>query len=147
MAVLTSCVICVIHKLNSITEFDDYLGGEGLEFQNDQPIYIQIADFIKEQIASGQILPGAKLPSVREYSVFFEVSALTIQRTMEYLVREQLVVSKKGVGNFVREDCAENLQNVLAETQTRIFVKKMRNCGLSDGEIRILIDQILEEEA
>lgn len=118
-----------------------------MEFQNDQPIYIQIADYIKEQIASGQILPGEKLPSVREYSVFFEVSALTIQRTMEYLVREQLIVSKKGVGNFVREDYTENLQNVLAETQTRIFVKKMRNCGLSDGEIRALIDQILEEEA
>ncbi len=118
-----------------------------MEFQNEQPIYIQIADYIKEQIASGQITPGEKLPSVREYSVFFEVSALTIQRTMEYLVREGLVASKKGVGNFVRKDDAENLRNVLAETQTRAFVRKMKNCGLSAGEIKALIHQILEEDA
>lgn len=49
-----------------------------MDFQNDQPIYIQIGTFIKEQIINGTIRPGEKLPSVREYAVFFEVSPLTI---------------------------------------------------------------------
>lgn len=117
-----------------------------MEFQNDQPIYIQIANYIKEQIASGQILPGDKLPSVREYSVFFEVSALTIQRTMEYLVRDQIVEPKKGIGNFVRKDRIARLQNEMAETLTREYVKKLRNCGLDADTIRQLINRMLEEE-
>ena len=44
-----------------------------MDFQNDQPIYIQIGTFIKEQIINGTIQPGEKLPSVREYAVLFEV--------------------------------------------------------------------------
>ena len=33
-----------------------------MDFQNDQPIYIQIGTFIKEQIINGTIKPGEKLP-------------------------------------------------------------------------------------
>lgn len=54
-----------------------------MEFDNEKPIYIQIASLLKEQIASGRRRAGDKLPSVREGSVLFEVSALTMQRVMQ----------------------------------------------------------------
>lgn len=114
-----------------------------MEFQNDQPIYIQIATKIKEQIVSGRIRPGDKLPSVREYSVLFEVSALTIQRAMQYLEKEQVIYSRKGVGNFVREDTKQSLQGQMINDLAGEFIKKMRNCGLQGDEIRELVDRFL----
>ncbi len=133
-----------IHKLNSKTQIKEK-EGERLEFHNEQPIYIQIATIIKQQIASGQLQSGQKLPSVREYSVFFEVSALTIQRTMQYLEQEQVICSKKGVGNFVREESADSLQKKMAQAQTEDFIRKMRGCGLSDTEIQVLVEDALQE--
>lgn len=114
-----------------------------MEFQNDQPIYIQIANVIKEQIARGELQAGEKLWSVREYSVLFEVSALTVQRMMEYLVREGLVTSRKGIGSFVREDCVQDLQTALIREQAEEFVRKMENCGLDAQQIRELIGETL----
>lgn len=114
-----------------------------MEFQNDQPIYIQIANVIKEQIARGELQAGEKLRSVREYSVQFEVSALTVQRTMEYLAKEGLVMSRKGIGSFVREDCVQDLQTTLIQEQAREFVRKMKSCGLGAQEIRALVEQML----
>ncbi len=51
-----------------------------MEFQTDTPIYLQIATDIKQQILKGALCPGDKLFSVREYSILYEVSPLTVQK-------------------------------------------------------------------
>lgn len=106
-----------------------------MDFQNDQPIYLQIGTFIKEQIISQALSPGEKLPSVREYAVIFEVSPLTIHRTIQYLEAEGIIETKKGVGSFVRADIREKLSDDMVKGQVRDFIVKMRNCGLTDKEI------------
>lgn len=116
-----------------------------MEFQNNQPIYIQIASYIKEQIASGQLHSGEKLPSVREYSVFFEVSALTIQRAMEYLLKEHLIIPRKGIGNFVTDNIS-HLQDELVGKLTIDYIQNMKSCGLSSEEIQEVIELMLKED-
>lgn len=110
-----------------------------MEFDNEKPIYIQIASLLKEQIASGRRRAGDKLPSVREGSVLFEVSALTMQRVMQQLESEGIIFSRKGIGYFVREECVGSLQTRLAEEKTVEFVRAMKNCGLSLEEVCGLI--------
>lgn len=51
-----------------------------IEFNEREPIYIQIINHIKMQIASSDIKGGDKLPSVREFSVEIKVNPNTIQR-------------------------------------------------------------------
>ena len=111
-----------------------------MEFDNEKPIYIQIASLLKEQIASGQRRAGDKLPSVREGSVLFEVSALTMQRVMQQLESEGIIISKKGIGYFIREEHAGSLQARLAREKTGEFVRTMKNCGLPLEEVQRLIE-------
>ena len=111
-----------------------------MEFDNEKPIYIQIASLLKEQIASGRRRAGDKLPSVREGSVLFEVSALTMQRVMQQLESEGIIISKKGIGYFIREEHAGGLQARLAREKTGEFVRTMKNCGLSLEEVQCLIE-------
>lgn len=116
-----------------------------MEFDNEKPIYIQIASLLKEQIASGQYRAGDKLPSVREGAVLFEVSALTVQRVMQQLESEGIAFSRKGIGYFVREECVGSLQAKLTRKKTGEFVRTMKNCGLSLTEVQGLVEAEWED--
>ena len=117
-----------------------------MEFKSDIPIYIQIASDIKEQILNGKIHEGDKLRSIREYSVEYEVSPLTIQRTFQLLDVDQMTYSKKGIGSFVKMGAKEYLQESVVESTVQEFVIKMRNCGLSNSEIINLVEKSISGE-
>ena len=103
-----------------------------MDFRTNIPIYVQIATSIKEQIMSGSLHYGDKLPSVREYSLIFEVSALTIQRAISQLDLEGIIQSKKGIGSFVLRDCKDTLESCMIGQQVDEFVEKMKKMGLTD---------------
>lgn len=111
-----------------------------MEFDHEKPIYIQIASVLKQQIASGQRKAGGKLPSVREGAVQFEVSALTMQRVMQHLESEGIIISKKGIGYFIREECTGSLQARMTREKAGEFVRVMKNCGLSLEEVFSLVE-------
>lgn len=106
-----------------------------MEFCAERPIYIQIGTDIKEQILRGSLRPEEKLPSVREYSVKYEVSPLTIQRAMQYLEQQGIIYSQKGVGNFVRTRAEERLHEDMIGQEIRAFVERLRKRGLTGEEI------------
>lgn len=111
-------------------------------FNTEQPIYLQIGMDIKEQIVGGKLVPGEKLRSVREYSVLYEVSPLTIQRAMQYLESEGVIYSRKGIGNFIKTDVMDSLEGSMLDEQICGFIGHLRKCGLSDEDI---IGRILKE--
>lgn len=115
-----------------------------MNFDNNQPIYIQIGTIIKEQILTGTLHTGEKLPSVREYAVIFEVSPLTIHRALQYLEQEQVVATKKGVGSFVREAIRDELSRQMVKGQVHDFVSKMRDYGIADDDIIRLVHSELK---
>lgn len=104
-------------------------------FNTEQPIYLQIGMDIKEQIVGRKLVPGEKLRSVREYSVYYEVSPLTIQRAMQYLESEGVIYSQKGVGNFIKADVMDSLEGSMLDEKIRGFIGHLRKCGLSDEDI------------
>jgi DNA-binding transcriptional regulator YhcF (GntR family) len=110
-------------------------------FQDNIPIYVQIATDIKEQIISGKLQDGDKLSSVREYSVIYEVTALTIQRAIQLLEIEGVIQTKKGVGSFVSSGARSVLSDKVIGMQIQEFLSRMRNMGISDNEILTLIQE------
>lgn len=66
-------------------------------------IYEEIADQIKEQITSGKLLPGAKLPSTRELSERFQVGRSTVREALSALKAMGLVEIHQGEGSYVRK--------------------------------------------
>jgi GntR family transcriptional regulator len=67
-----------------------------------QPAYRQIADALREQIRSGQLPPGAQLPSERELMQAWSVSGKTIVAALGQLRAEGRIISYQGRGVFVR---------------------------------------------
>ena len=66
-------------------------------------LQLRIADAIRAGIASGQYPPGSKLPGLPALAQTYKASLVTVRLALARLRQEGLIVSRQGVGNFVRE--------------------------------------------
>ena len=107
------------------------------KFTDDAPIYQQIMNIMKRQIASGELKAGQKLSSVRELALEAGVNPNTMQRAFACLEDEGLVITAGTLGRFVTDD-----DRVIAEARERIasflvadFARKITGLGytLHDG--------------
>ncbi len=65
------------------------------------PVYLQIANSIKEQIMAGEVADGTVLPSERTLAKLLDVHRNTIVRAYNELKAEDFINSKQGVGYIV----------------------------------------------
>ena len=72
-----------------------------LDYRDARPIYAQICDGFRDQIRSGILSPGDRLPSVRELATQLTINPNTIQRAYRELELQGWVASVPGKGNFV----------------------------------------------
>lgn len=68
-----------------------------------RPMYLQIMDSIKQLILKGEWAAGQALPSIRELAVSVKVSVITVKRAYQELERENVIVTRHGLGSFVAE--------------------------------------------
>ena len=74
-----------------------------LDLKSRKSIYEQVMDQLKEQIMTGQMATGEKLPSVRERSKSITVNPNTVQKAYRELERQGYVYTTSGVGTFVAD--------------------------------------------
>ncbi len=72
-----------------------------LDYRDVRPIYTQICDGFRDQIRSGILCTGDKLPSVRELAMELTINPNTIQRAYRELEMQGWVASVPGKGSFV----------------------------------------------
>jgi len=82
-----------------------------MEFDNNKPIYIQIADNICDRVLSGQIKPGDRIPSVRDWGAEIGVNPNTVARSYEVLSSRGVIINQRGIGFFVVNDALDVIRN------------------------------------
>lgn len=120
----------------------------GWTFQTDLPIYTQLVDAIKFSIVSGELLPGARMSTVRDLALEAGVNPNTMQRALQQLEREGLVFSQRSSGRFVTEDVSviDRARSALAAEYVRRYRDSMVSLGFSEDEMRALLSGSGEEE-
>lgn len=111
------------------------------------PIYEQIVEQIKAQIMEGKLQEEAVLPSVRGLANELRISALTVKKAYDYLEEEGFTVTVHGKGTYVAASNAQRLreeQQKQAEAELEQAIQKARRCGLTEEEIRQMVELILE---
>ncbi len=109
------------------------------EWNDSQPIYRQIRDLVVEMILDRVLNEGDPLPSVRQISAEYRVNPLTVLKSFQQLVDEQLVEKKRGRGMFVKADARDLLlqgerQKFLTEQWPRVYATIQR-LGLTAQEL------------
>ena len=108
-----------------------------IDFLPDKPIYQQLIDRITGGIIRGNVKPGEKLPSVREYAVEVGVNANTMQRVYKELEMMGISETKRGQGTFVtdNETRLQQLRDEVKEGLVESFLNSIESLGFSKKEM------------
>ena len=119
-----------------------------LSQSNPDPMYKQVTDQVKDAIASGDLKPNDKLPSIREMAKALNISMITIKRAYLDLENEGYILTRAGLGSFVADVDREGLRDrklgEFIEELTRI-IKTGKKFGIKKQEI-VQAVQAIEED-
>lgn len=114
--------------------------------KTDRAVYLQIIDYIRMQIFSGEIGCGDKLLSVRELSNVLNVNPNTVQRAYAELERTGLVDTIRNTGREVtnNREIIKQSKEEMAREYTSEYFFNMVNMGFSKEEIIKNIEKMEE---
>ena len=73
-----------------------------IDRQTFEPAYVQLVNILKDQIAQGVYLPGSRLPSESELCKRYQVSPMTVRRSINILLDQGIVSTIQGSGTYVK---------------------------------------------
>ena len=116
-----------------------------LDHRDGRPIYQQILDGFCSQIRSGVLLPGDRLPSVRELATQLAINPNTIQRAYRELEVQGWIVSVGGKGSFVSGTPVAEQDRLLEEFDK--LSAMLFSLGVTAGELMARLEKGVENHA
>jgi GntR family transcriptional regulator len=109
------------------------------EWNDNQPIYRQLRDRVVAMILDGVLKEGDALPSVRNVAADYRLNPLTVLKSYQELVDEELVEKRRGLGMFVKAGARSLLlkgerHKFLSEEWPRIYAN-IKRLGLTPEEL------------
>lgn len=92
-------------------------------FDGQDPVYVQIADYVRQQILTGVYSSGEQLMPTTHFATSYQVNPATVARAYTILEGESLVVKRRGMGVFVADDAASALR---ATKRAEFFAAKLK---------------------
>ena len=108
------------------------------------PVYEQIIKQVEEQVLTGILKEGDKLPSVRSLSVKLSINPNTIQKAYTELDRRQLIITVPGKGSFISEKAIEVVGANSREKMTELnkIIGELALAGVTKEEIINNIEEV-----
>lgn len=121
-----------------------------MEFKNNEAIYMQIADYISEQILLGRWAAQEKIPSVRELSGNLEVNPNTVMRSYDQLQQAEIIFNKRGIGFFVSAEAVplikQHQRDRFLNEELPVFFRKIHLLGISIDDLQLKYQHYLSEK-
>lgn len=110
-----------------------------MNFNTNQSIYLQIADWVCDQVLTGKIENSQRLLSVRELGGKLEVNPNTVLRSYDYLQSQEIINNKRGVGYFIDENATQKIISLRKEKffkeDAPTFFRNMKLLNISIEDI------------
>ncbi len=110
-----------------------------MDFNNNQPIYLQIVDFICEKILLSVWKQEEKIPSVRELAVQLSVNPNTVARSYEFLRNLEIITDKRGIGYFISPGgiklAKQYRKNLFIEQELPLLFRTMNMLDIAPDEL------------
>jgi DNA-binding transcriptional regulator YhcF (GntR family) len=111
------------------------------QWDESQPIYRQLRDRVVAMILEGQLREGDPLPSVRSVAAEFRINPLTVLKSYQQLVDEQLVEKRRGRGMFVNEGAAQALR---VEERRRFLSSEWPRVRATIARLGLSVEELLQ---
>ena len=108
----------------------------------------ELAEKLTEQIVSGQLAAGEKVPPVRELAAQAGVNPNTMQRALAEMEREGLMFTNRTSGRYVTEDreMIGKVREQIAGERITEFLSGMSQLGFTEQDIVALLEKRSGEE-
>jgi GntR family transcriptional regulator len=120
-----------------------------MEFREKQSIYLQIAEYVCEQILLKKWIEGNKILSIRDLAIEMEVTPNTIQRTYDFLTQKQIITNRRGIGYFVEEKGIERIltfrKDQFVENELPIIFKNMYLLNFGAEEFKSRFEEYIKQ--
>lgn len=92
-----------------------------LKLSSTIPIYLQISQFIENEVISNRLVAEDKVPSTNEFSKSMNVNPATAGKGLNELVDQGILYKKRGLGMFVTKDA----KSIIVSKREKIFIEKL----------------------
>ncbi len=120
-----------------------------MEFQNNQPIFMQIVDVICDRVLRGEVKTDEQIPSVRELAMQMQVNPNTVQRAIERLLQGEIIYSQRGKGNFLADGAIDKIQEMRSkrfyEEQLPLIAREMKLLGITTEKISEKLSLLMQQ--
>ncbi|AYE33734.1 GntR family transcriptional regulator [Clostridium septicum] len=109
-------------------------------FNEDSPIYLQIANSIEDGILNGIYQEESQIPSTTEISITYKINPATVGKGFNILVNEGIIYKKRGVGMFVSTGAVKKL---LTNRKNKFFDNYILTLMSEAKRLGITVDEII----
>jgi GntR family transcriptional regulator len=120
-----------------------------MEFRENQAIYLQIAEYVCEQILLKKWNLGEKILSIRDLAILMQVTPNTVQRAYDFLQQREIITNKRGIGYFTEANALERILNFRREqfiaNELPVFFRNMYLLKMDFKEVKSLFEQFIKD--
>ena len=120
-----------------------------MEFRDNQAIYLQIAEYVCEQILLKKWNLGEKILSIRDLAILMQVTPNTVQRAYDFLQHREIITNKRGIGYFTEADASERILAFRREqfiaNELPVFFRNMYLLKMDFKEVESLFEQFIKD--
>jgi len=116
-----------------------------IEWNDKQPIYMQLRSLVVERIMDGSFSEGEAVPSVRQVAAEYQINHLTVSKAYQELVDIGLLEKRRGLGMYVASGARAALttteQQSFIDEELPAFVGRVQALGMDmDEVVKILLE-------
>jgi DNA-binding transcriptional regulator YhcF (GntR family) len=120
-----------------------------MNFTENQSIYLQITEFVKEQILLNKWQKEEKIPSVRDLATELQVNPNTVMRAYDFLQQQGVIYNRRGIGNHVASDAIEKIllarKEKFMQSDLPVFFKNMLLLEIGFDELERLYKNFVND--
>ena len=120
-----------------------------MRFQEEKPLFLQLAEQLEDGILSGAYPEGSQVPSITEYAATYQINPATALKGINQLVNAGLLYKKRGIGMFVAPGAEQAVRAkrkaAFYDSYVRPLVKEGASLAVTGEELLAMVRRAIEE--
>ncbi|CAH0344326.1 GntR family transcriptional regulator [Bacillus sp. CECT 9360] len=114
-----------------------------VNFNNRDPLYLQVVRYFKEQIAIGQLEAGQEIPSRRELASMLKINPNTAQKAYKEMEEQGLIHTERNFPSRITTDeqILNSIREELIMQAVEIFITSIKPINVSLDELVAMVKE------
>ena len=117
------------------------------QFNQRDPIYLQLIDYFREKLVSNQFKPGEELPSRREIARLFNINPNTVQRAFSEMEEMSWIYTEPNRPSRVTQnkELIQKIKKDFVRRAVETFASSIQTIDISYEEVTELVEKELSK--